>query len=92
VLFKINNKESVVKSTKLSAEELATVGVIYEYLDNLIKDGLILTQIENVSDKGRVPLGQTNGNAVVEVKYTDNEGNSTTTKKAFKHLPIKALK
>ena len=92
VLFKINNRESVVKSTKLSAEELATVGIIYEYLDNLIKEGLILTQIENVSDKGRVPLGQTNGNAVVEVKYTDNEGNSTTTKKVFKHLPIKALK
>jgi hypothetical protein len=37
-------------------------------LDSTLKTGLVVNQIEDVSDKARVPLGVTNGHAEINGK------------------------
>ena len=85
VLFQHGKYEEVVKSVKLSAEELATVSILYEFLDSTMKTGLVVAQIENVSDKARVPLGVLNGKSIIR-------NDRIPTGKEFNSLTIDELK
>ena len=50
-------QDQVVQGNKLSAAELTTQAINYEFLQPILKDGKMFAQVDCVSDKIRIPLG-----------------------------------
>ena len=62
-----DNHRRVIQAYNMKSQESMTQAFNYEFLQPLITDGIMYSQIDCVSDKIRIPLGSLNANAKIPI-------------------------
>lgn len=79
--------KSVISAYGMTSKETMTQAFNYEFLQPLLTQGTMYSQIDCVSDKVRIPLGAMNAN--LEIEVLGKNGKATT--KKFKNLTTNEL-